>query len=235
MHVTTPVSMNPGWPIPRLDDLRDAPKAVWVRWNGRHDADPLGLIHRLAKTPTVAIVGARACSGYGSTIARTLARELAARGYTIVSGLARGIDGEAHRGALEAQGKTWAVMGCGVERNYPAAHAQLAEQIVKRDGLIISEYGTDTEPAPWRFPARNRIIAALADAMIVVETRERSGALIAADFALELGRPLFAVPGEVTSSLSAGPNDLIARGHAKVCRSAADVLDELVPERLHAA
>src|SRR6188768_589140 len=150
-------------------------------------------------------------SSHGRSVARSLGRELAAAGLLVVSGMARGIDGEAHRGALEVGGITVAVLGCGVDRDYPASHASLAREIAGR-GLIVSEYPPGVEPAPWRFPARNRIIAGLARAVVVVEARERSGALITADFALELGREVFAVPGEITSSLSAGTNALLRTG-----------------------
>jgi DNA processing protein len=145
--------------------------------------------------------------------------------------MARGIDGEAHRGALEAGGITVAVLGCGIDRDYPAAHAELARRICEQ-GLIVSEYEPGVEPAPWRFPARNRIIAGLCAATIVVEARERSGALITADFALEEGRDVLAVPGEITSSLSAGTNALLRLGAGPVT-SAGDVLElfDLVPAR----
>jgi DNA processing protein len=143
--------------------------------------------------------------------------------------MARGIDGEAHRGALEAGGITVAVLGCGIDRDYPAAHAELARRICEQ-GLIVSEYEPGIEPAPWRFPARNRIIAGLCEATVVVEARERSGALITADFALEEGRDVFAVPGEITSFLSAGTNALLRLGAGPVT-CAGDVLElfDLVP------
>ncbi len=176
----------------------------------------------MLERPAVAIVGARACSGYGASVARSLARELAAAGLVVVSGLARGVDGEAHRGALDAGGTTVAVLGCGIDRDYPAAHADLARRIAET-GLIVSEYAPGVEPAPWRFPARNRIVAGLAAATVVVEARERSGALITADLALEEGREVFAVPGEITSALSAGTNGLLKLG-ASPLTSAADVL-----------
>jgi DNA processing protein len=172
----------------------------------------------------VAIVGARACSGYGRSVARMLASEAAAAGVVVVSGLARGIDGEAHRGTLAAGGSTVAVLGCGIDRDYPAAHAELARSIVAAGGLVVSEYEPGVEPAPWRFPARNRIIAGLARATVVVEARERSGALITADFALEDGREVLAVPGEITSALSAGANALLRQGATPVT-CAADVLE----------
>ena len=155
-------------------------------------------------------------------MARTLARDVARAGLVVVSGLARGIDAEAHRGALEAGGTTVAVLGCGIDRDYPAAHAELARRIAAT-GLIVSEYAPGVEPAPWRFPARNRIVAGLAAAAVVVEARERSGALITADLALEEGREVFAVPGEITSALSAGTNALLKLG-ATPLTCAADLL-----------
>jgi DNA processing protein len=173
--------------------------------------------------PAIAVVGARACSSYGRSVARSLARDLAGAGLVVVSGMARGVDGEAHRGALDAGGGTVAVLGCGIDRDYPAAHAELARRIAER-GLIVSEYEPGVEPAPWRFPARNRIIAGLCAGTIVVEARERSGALITADFALEEGRDVLAVPGEITSSLSAGSNALLRLGAVPVT-CADDVLE----------
>jgi DNA processing protein len=192
-----------GYP-PQLAELHDPPAQLYVR--GDRDINVLA-------APAVAIVGARSCSAYGAQVARTLARDLAAAGLVVLSGLARGIDGEAHRGALAAGGTTVAVLGCGIDRDYPARHAELAGRI-RATGLVVSEYEPGVEPAPWRFPARNRIVAGLALATIVVEARERSGALITADFALELGRDVFAVPGEITSALSAGSNRLIRQGAA---------------------
>ena len=182
-----------------LRSIHDPPPGLFLRGA----ADP-----ELLSRPAVAVVGARACSGYGAAVARSLARDLAAAGLVVVSGLARGIDAEAHRGALEAGGTTVAVLGCGIDRDYPAAHRELAHRIAET-GLIVSEYAPGVEPAPWRFPARNRIVAGLCAATVVVEARERSGALITADLALEEGREVFAVPGEITSSLSAGTNDLL--------------------------
>jgi DNA processing protein len=199
-----------------LRELHDPPPGLFLRGSGAVE---------LLGERGVAIVGARACSSYGSQVARLLGRELAAAGLVVVSGLARGIDGEAHRGALESDGRTVAVLGCGVDRDYPAAHARLAARIAE-ESLVVSEYAPGVEPAPWRFPARNRIIAGLAAATVVVEARERSGALITADFALEAGREVFAVPGEITSALSAGTNSLLRLG-ATPLTSAADVLEAL--------
>jgi DNA processing protein len=204
---------DPAFP-PQLRAIHDPPVGLFLRG----EADP-----ELLAQPCVAIVGARACSPYGGQVARALGRELAAAGLVVVSGLARGIDGAAHRGALEAVGLTVAVLGCGIDRDYPASHRDLARGIAER-GLIVSEYAPGVEPAPWRFPARNRIIAGLAAATVVVEARERSGALITADLALEEGREVFAVPGEITSSLSKGTNALLRSG-ATPLTAAADVLE----------
>ena len=204
----------------RLRAIFDPPPALYLRGGG----DP-ELLGRRA----VAVVGARVCSPYGAQVARTLGRELAAAGLVVISGLARGIDGEAHRGALEAGGLTVAVLGCGIDRDYPASHAQLSRRI-EQEGLVVSEYESGVEPAPWRFPARNRIIAGLSEAVVVVEARERSGALISADFALDEGREVFAVPGEITSSLSAGTNALLRLG-ATPLTSPEDFLDALGIER----
>jgi DNA processing protein len=206
---------EPEYP-PLLRELHDPPPGLFVR-----GSPELDLLHR----PAVAIVGARVSSAYGSQVARLLARELARAGLVVVSGLARGVDGEAHRGALDAGGITVAVLGCGVDRDYPAAHGQLAARICER-GLVVSEYAPGVEPAPWRFPARNRVIAALTAATVVVEARERSGALITADFALEAGREVFAVPGEITSALSTGTNALLRLG-ATPLTAASDVLEAL--------
>lgn len=199
-----------------LRELHDPPERLYLRGAGNSE---------VLTQPAVAVVGARSCSAYGAHVARELAGRLAAAGVVVISGLARGIDGEAHRGALAAGGLTVAVLGCGIDRDYPRSNADLARRIAEQ-GLIVSEYPPGVEPAPWRFPARNRIVAGLALATVVVEARERSGALITADFALELGRDVFAVPGEITAALSAGTNDLLRQGAAPLL-SADDVLGAL--------
>jgi DNA processing protein len=201
---------------PLLAEIHDPPSRLYLRGA----ADPAVL-----RQPAVAVVGARACSSYGAHVARLLGRELGAAGVLVISGLARGVDAEAHRGALDAAGLTVAVLGCGIDRDYPAAHAELARRISER-GLIVSEYAPGTEPAPWRFPARNRVIAGLSAAVVIVEARERSGALITADFALEGGREVFAVPGEITSGLASGTNRLLQLGATPLLRTE-DVLDAL--------
>jgi DNA processing protein len=204
---------DPGYPT-LLAAIHDPPPRLFLC--GAGDVE-------LLSRPAVAVVGARACSAYGAQVARSLGRELASAGIVVVSGLARGIDGAAHRGTLEGGGPTIAVLGCGIDRDYPAAHAELAARI-RDEGLIVSEYEPGVEPAPWRFPARNRIIAGLCSATVVVEARERSGALITADFALEEGREVLAVPGEITSALSAGTNALLRLGATPLTRTA-DVLE----------
>jgi DNA processing protein len=202
---------DPAFPA-RLRSIHDPPPGLFIRGSA-----PIAVLDRVS----VAVVGARACSHYGSSVATFLARDLAEAGVLVVSGLARGIDGAAHRGALQA-GATVAVLGCGIDRDYPRTHASLAAEIV-REGLIVSEYAPGVEPAPWRFPARNRLVAGLTLATVVVEARERSGALITADLALDEGREVLAVPGEITSQLSRGTNHLLRLGAVPVT-CAADVL-----------
>ena len=189
----------------RLRAIHDPPPGLFVRGTGELE---------LLDAPCVAVVGARACSAYGSAVAAELGRGLARAGVVVVSGLARGVDAAAHRGALET-GTTVAVLGCGIDRDYPRAHRTLAASIAER-GLIVSEYPPGVEPAPWRFPARNRIVAGLCDATVVVEARERSGALITADLALDENREVLAVPGEITSLLSCGTNALLRLGATPV-------------------
>jgi DNA processing protein len=208
---------DPGYPA-GLADASDAPWALICR------GDP-ALLERLRPEAAVTLVGARRASSYGREVAGTLGRELAGAGLVVVSGLAFGIDACAHRGALEA-GLTIAVLGCGPDVSYPAAHRSLWRRIGER-GLVLSELPPGTGAWRWTFPARNRIMAALAGMTVVVEAAERSGSLITADLAADLGRDLGAVPGPVGSRLSAGPNNLLAGG-ACVVRDAQDVLDAML-------
>jgi DNA processing protein len=203
------------------EGLRDAPDAPWALI-GRGDP---GLLADLEPFGTVTIVGARRATSYGREVARELGRELAAAGMVVVSGLAFGIDACAHRGAIDA-GRTIAVLGCGPDTAYPAAHRSLWRQICEK-GLVISEFPPGAAPWRWTFPARNRIMAALAGMTVVVEAAARSGSLITADLAADLGRDLGAVPGPVTSRASAAPNGLLAGG-ACVVRDAQDVLDAML-------
>jgi DNA processing protein len=211
------------------DSLRDADDAPWALI-GRGDPR---LLAGLEPHGTVTVVGARRATSYGREIARELGRELAAAGMVVVSGLAFGIDGCAHRGALDA-GRTIAVLGCGPDIAYPASHRTLWRRICET-GLVISELPPGATPWRWTFPARNRIMAALAGMTVVVEAATRSGSLITTDLAADLGRDLGAVPGPVTSRASAGPNSLLASG-AHVIRDAQDVLDAMLgPGRRPAA
>ena len=203
------------------DSLRDADDAPWALI-GRGSPE---LLEGLEPFETVTIVGARRATSYGREIARELGRELAAAGMTVVSGLAFGIDGCAHRGALDA-GRTIAVLGCGPDVAYPASHRTLWRRVCEV-GLAISELPPGATPWRWTFPARNRIMAALAGMTVVVEAAKRSGSLITMDLAADLGRDLGAVPGPVTSRASAGPNALLASG-AHVIRDAQDVLDAML-------
>ncbi len=173
----------------------------------------------------VAVVGTRGATVYGKEAARRLAGGLARNGLTIVSGLARGIDGEAHRAALDAGGRTIAVLGSGVDVIYPAESRKLAQAVIER-GALVSEYALGTRPEAGNFPPRNRIISGLSLGVVIVEAGERSGALITADFALEQGREVFAVPGNIFRKKSMGTNKLIQQG-AKPVLSVEDILEEL--------
>ncbi|MGC1166601.1 MAG: DNA-processing protein DprA [Solirubrobacterales bacterium] len=203
------------------EGLRDAPDAPWALI-GRGDPR---LLDGLEPVGTVTIVGARRATSYGREVARELGRELAAAGMVVVSGLAFGVDGCAHRGAIDA-GRTIAVLGCGPDTAYPAAHRSLWRQVCEK-GAVISELPPGAVPWRWTFPARNRTMAALAGMTVVVEAATRSGSLITADLASDLGRDLGAVPGPVTSRASAAPNSLLAGG-ACVVRDAQDVLDAML-------
>lgn len=173
----------------------------------------------------IAIIGSRRCTAYGRKMAFDLAKSLSERGVTIVSGLAYGIDASAHRGALSGVGGTIAVLGSGVLNCYPKEHLQLYEEIVK-EGMIISEYGLYSKPLRHHFPFRNRIIAALADAVVVVEAKERSGTMITVGQALQQGKDVFCIPGNLDSDFSAGTNRLIQQG-ARVIVSIDEFVDEI--------
>ncbi len=203
-----------GYPA-RVGHAGDAPAVL-------HVAGDAGLLHR---TPAIAVVGTRRATPYGLDVARGLARALAVAGVPVVSGMALGIDAAAHTGALAAPGPTVAVLACGADAAYPASKRALRARIVSA-GCVVSEMPPGFAPQRWSFPARNRLIAALAELTVVVEGAERSGSLITADLAAQLGRAVGAVPGPVTSSRSAGANALLRDG-AHVVRDAQDVLDLL--------
>ena len=204
-----------------LTTIVDPPPVIWVR----------GVVDALS-THAVAIVGSRAGSPYALAVAERLSADLAARGIVVVSGLARGVDSAAHRGALTT-GVTVAVLGSGVDVLYPAEHAPLAREI-EREGAVISELVPGTPPQPWCFPLRNRIISGLSRAVVVIEAGEKSGSLITARCALEQGREVLAVPGNVLSGRNRGAHGLLRDG-AKIVESADDIVEELslgVPSRL---
>ncbi len=193
---------DPAYP-PRLRELSDPPIRLFIR--GRlPDAWP---------EPRVVLVGTRRPSFYGTRVGERLAADLAAAGVAVGSGLALGIDGTVHRAALAAEGFTFAVLGSGPDVAQPVRHADLLSQIAER-GAVVTEYPPGVEAQPWHFPARNRILAGLADAVVVVEGQAKSGSLITADLALELGREVLAVPGRIGDAMAEAPNVLIARGAA---------------------
>jgi len=183
-----------------------------------------GNVSRAFDQPAVAVVGSRWCSTYGRNVAQMLGRNLGERGVTVVSGLARGIDSAAHRGALEGMGITVAVMGTGLDTVYPKENRKLAEQIIEH-GALITEFPLNTPPVSQNFPFRNRVISGLSLGVLVVEGAERSGSLITARMAYEQGRDVYAVPGNITSSKSFGPNYLIKDG-AKLVQTWRDVVEE---------
>jgi DNA processing protein len=203
---------EPRFPAPLLA-ISDCPPALWYR--GSLDC---------LEAPLVAVVGSRAASAVSLDIAGKLAADLAQRGVTVVSGLARGVDSAAHRGALH-KGNTVAVLGCGVDRVYPAEHASLAADIAKH-GVVLSEFPPGTPPLPFHFPLRNRVISGLSRAVVVIEASEKSGSLITAGCALEQGRDVMAVPGNAMSGRNRGGHALIRDG-AAIVECADDVLIEL--------
>ena len=190
-----------------------------------HVAGGVGRLQELSEEDPIAVVGARRASEYGLQVARSLAGGLGVARLTVVSGMALGIDAAAHRGALDAGSATVAVLPGGADRPYPVAHRRLYARIRER-GVAVSELGPGVAPRRWMFPARNRIIAALGQMTVVVQARERSGALVTARWARQLGRAVGAVPGQVTSPLSAGPHELLVSG-ARLVAGAQDVLDGL--------
>ncbi|OQB44057.1 MAG: hypothetical protein BWY03_00429 [Parcubacteria group bacterium ADurb.Bin159] len=196
-----------------LSQIYDPPQELYV-W---------GELKKREKLP-LAIVGTRKVSSYGAKLAKEFSFYLAQTGFTIISGLALGVDGLAHKGALEAKGKTIAVLGSGLNYIYPASHKKLAEEIVKKGGAVISEYPPDTGPRKEFFPMRNRIVAGLSLGTLVIEAPKISGALITARLALEENREVMAVPSDIWRKSAEGSNDLLKKG-AKVITSPQDVLE----------
>lgn len=185
------------------------------------------------RQPTVAIVGTRKPTAYGKEVAATLAEQLTRRGAIVVSGLALGIDAIAHRACLDAGGTTIAVLGNGLHKIYPHTNRALGERIITSGGAIISEFEEGIEPLPYNFLKRNRIVSGLADAVVIVEAARRSGTLNTAMHALNQGRDVFAVPGNITSPLSAGCNALLSQG-AMPATNADDILAAIMPHQLSA-
>jgi DNA processing protein len=208
-------AFDPEYPT-ALSEIPDPPFVLFAR----------GLLSRL-RLPAVAVVGSRAASRYGRDVAARLARDLSQAGVTVVSGFARGVDAAAHEAARAGPGGTIAVLGCGLDVNYPREHAALKEALAHAD-LLLSEYAPGTQPQAAYFPVRNRIIAGLASGVVVVEASRRSGSLITARLANDCGRDVFAVPGSVFSNTSSGAHELLRDG-AILCRGAEDVLAELFP------
>ena len=201
-----------------LQHIPDTPKQLFVR----------GKLP-LKRIKSVAIVGTRKPSSYGREIATKIATECAQNGIVVVSGLALGIDSIAHRATLDANGITIAVLANGVDKIYPRSHEALGQRILQNNGAIVSEYPNGTPAQPWQFLARNRIVSGLADAVVVVEAASRSGTLSTANHALDQGKEVFAVPGNINSPLSSGCNQLIKNG-ANPLTSVEDLLDFLIPD-----
>jgi DNA processing protein len=204
---------DPRYPA-ALAAIHDPPPVLWTR--GRAES---------LRGPMVAVVGSRAASPYALQVARKLGNDLARRRVTVVSGMARGVDSAAHEGALDAGGVTVAVFGCGVDVIYPREHAPLAARI-RAAGALLSEFPPNTPPLPEYFPQRNRIISGLALAVVIVEAAEKSGSLITARFALEQGREVLAVPGNILSGRNSGAHSLLRDG-AKIVEGVDDILEEI--------
>lgn len=201
-----------------LKQIADPPVGLFYR--GR-----LAAIHK----PSIALVGSRSCTSYGQGVTRTLASSLSRCGFTIISGLALGIDATAHQATLESRGLTAAILGTGIDNIYPKTHRNLADRIVAAGGTLLSEFPPGTQAKPFHFPIRNRVISGCCHATIVIEAEQKSGSLITARHALDQGRELFAVPGPIDKPSASGTNYLIKMGTAQLITSAEDVLDALTP------
>lgn len=201
----------------KLKEIYDPPTMIYVLGNDE-----------ILNEKAIAIVGARKATTYGKNIALEIAKELSQKRINIISGLAIGIDTFAHIGSIRAQslGKTIAVLGSGIDKIYPKENIELARKIIKSGGCIISEYPVGTEPEKKNFPQRNRIISGLSNGILVVEAGKKSGALITAEFGLEQGKEIFAIPGDITKKQSEGCNLLIKDG-AKIVLSVEEILEEI--------
>ena len=198
----------------KLNEIYSRPAKIYLMGN-----------EEILNKPSIAIIGCREASDYGKKMAFEFAYKLASKGIVIVSGLARGIDSCAHLGAVKAKGQTIAVLGSGLNNIYPKENLKLSQEIIRQNGAIISEYEPNAKPLKMHFPARNRIISGLSNGVLVVEAKEKSGTMITVDFALEQGRDVFALPGNITSMNSYGTNELIKQG-AKLVTNVDEILDE---------
>lgn len=198
----------------KLRNIYDPPVTLFVKGDAK-----------VLNSNSIAIIGCRECSKYGENVSIKFAYELAKENISIISGMARGIDSAAHIGALRAKGKTIAVLGSGLDRIYPKENLMLHNEIVANGGAVVTEYVIGTNAVKMNFPARNRIISGLSNGIVVVEAKEKSGTLITVDFALEQGKDIFVIPGNITSSNSVGTNELIKQG-ARCVVDAKDILEE---------
>ena len=213
---------NPSYPT-LLKEIHQPPALLY--WKGNFAPSDLN----------IAIVGSRKADHYGLSTAEQLGSQLSKAQVCVVSGLARGVDAQAHRGALEGTGGTIAVQGCGIDQIYPRENRKLAEQILAHErGCILSEFPLGSPPLGWHFPLRNRIISGLSQGVVIVQAAVKSGAFITVETALEQGRDVFAVPGQINNPLSAGPNRFLQEG-ARLITSSADILDEYGQESSFAA
>lgn len=191
----------------KLENIYAKPQVLYVLGN-----------EKLLNDKSIAVIGCRDCTNYGLKNSYKFAYELARKGVCIISGLARGIDSYAHIGALKAEGKTVAVLGCGLDIVYPPENFELYKAIIKNNGAIITEYPLGTKPEKMNFPIRNRIISGMSDGVLVVEAKKRSGTMITVGYALEQGKDVYAIPGNISSSTSYGTNELIKEGAIPVTK-----------------
>ena len=199
-----------------LKNIYDYPSVIYLKGNSK-----------ILNQTSIAIVGCRKSSIYGEKISKELSYSLSKKGIIIISGLARGIDTFSHMGCLQAQGKTIAVLGSGLDIIYPSENKYLVENIIKNNGAIISEYIVGTTPTKYTFPARNRIISGMSDGVVIVEAKKRSGSLITVDFAIQQGKNVYAIPGNINNLNSEGTNELIKQG-AKPLTNLQDILEDII-------
>ena len=200
----------------KLKNIYDPPLILYLKGN-----------KKILNDTNIAVIGCRLCSEYGKKVARKFGQDLSQNNINVVSGLAKGIDTYAHIGALEKTGKTIAVVGCGLDTVYPPENKKIFNEIVNSQGVILSEYIIGQKPVPNNFPARNRIISGISDGIVVVEAKEKSGTLITVDFALEQGKQVYAIPGNINSINSNGTNELIKQG-AKIITKVEEILEDFV-------